>query len=840
MPFEPLIPSPVQELSRAALEWDRFLALLAAYAQSAIGRAWTLALAPSTDLAWLDRQHSLVDETRRLLHEGVRPALAALFDPTDLLAKSRLEGAALEPDEIRRLLDLADQISSWAAILRTPPDRLQGQLPFLTTLAGPILAADLRPLVEIVRAKMLPDGTLTDDASPELGRIRRDMDRQQRAIQDSLRTALRRLSDDGSTQEDLITIRGERFVIPVKSELKRRVSGVVHGASSSGQTVYLEPLETIELNNELVRLFEEELAEIHRIFLAMTRQIAAQAHVIAPGAAILAEVETLSVRARFAHDYACSRPRFSGVSRFEHGAYHSTPPEVRLTAARHPLLEARLKRPQPDGRPAGPIVPLSLSLEDDARQLIISGPNTGGKTVGLKTTGLLALMAQAGIPVPAFEATLPLFTAFHADIGDAQSIEQNLSTFSAHIVNLTRIAQVADPTSLVLLDELGSATDPEEGAALAVAIAEHFLHARAWSIISTHQTALKVYAENTPGVTNAAVGFNAETLAPTYELRQGVPGASAGINIAQRLGLYPQIVEAARSHLSTQTLDIGAFLDRLHEQIAALGQERAALREQEQELRRERGRLETEGLQEYRARTRELEQHLQQLLRDFEQQARSTVQGIEDSATRDKLAQEASRRVARARQEFSAQFATAIAARKPNAMQRAAAQAAAHTRNPQLAALGDLVKLKIGQTGKVTRELDAANVEVSIGIMKMRVPRTDIAAILESAGKPGPSPVSAARKRNVSVHLAEPDQNMRPEINVIGQTADQATDEVQKFVDQAFLAGLQRVRVVHGTGMGILRRTLRAALEGHPHVATVTEADNYEGGQGATIVELRQ
>ncbi len=834
MSFTYSIPCPVPELSRSTLEWDRFLDLLVGYAQSSLGRDWIRALAPSTDLTWLDRQHSLVAEMQRLLHEGVWPASGALFDPTDLLAKSRLEGAALEPDEFRTVLDLADQVSSWAATMRTPPDRLIGELPELSILAGPILAADLRPLVEGLRAKMLPDGTLTDDASSELGRIRREMDRQQRSIQDSLRATLRKLSDDGSTQENLITIRGERFVIPVKSELKRRVSGVVHGASSSGQTVYLEPLETIELNNELVRLFEEELAEIHRIFLAMTRQIDGQAHVIGPGAAILAEVETLVVRARFAADYECIQPKFSGTTRFTKGAFLSNAPELRLVAARHPLLEKRLKNSGES------IVPLSLALENDARQVIISGPNTGGKTVGLKTAGLLGLMAQAGVPVPAFEATLPVFDAFYADIGDAQSIEQNLSTFSAHIVNLTRIAELADKSSLVLLDELGSATDPEEGGALAVAIAEHFLDAHCWSIISTHHTSLKIYAENTEGVTNAAVGFNTETLAPTYELKQGIPGASAGINIAQRLGLYPSIVAAARGRLSTQTLDIGAFLDRLHQQIAALGEERVSLQEQERALRRERTRLETEGLQEYRTKTRELEQQLSALLREFDQQTKETVRGIEDAATRDKLAQDAARRVARARQKFSSQFASAIAARKPNAMQRAAEQAAAHIRNPHLASLGDTVKLRIGQTGRVTREFDANTVEVSIGVMKMRVPRSDIATILQSANKPGPSPVIAARKRNVSVQLAEPDTNMRTEINVIGLTADQAADDVQRFVDQAFLAGLQRVRVVHGTGMGVLRRTLRAALQDHPHVATVTEADNYEGGQGATIVELRQ
>lgn len=617
------------DCSRAALEWEKLLDLLAGYSHSAVGRAWVLALNPSTDAVWLGRQHTLVAEMRLLLAAGFHPALASLFDPTDLLNKSRIEGAALDAEEIRDLLNLADDISAWTALIRTPADALLGKIPELEALTAPLLPADLRPLVDSLRLKMLPDGTLTDDASPGLRRIRREMDQQQRAIESSLRAALRRLSEGGSTQDDLITIRGERFVIPVKSEVKRRVQGVVHGASSSGQTVYVEPLETIELNNDLVRLLEEEQAEIHRIFVAMTRQIAGYATPLGQGAAILAEVETLVIRARFAQEYDCVRPRFSDV------------PDLRLTNARHPLLEKRLRNS------GGSIVPVSLSLATDARQVIISGPNTGGKTVGLKTTGLLAIMAQSGIPVPAEEVLLPLFDAFLADIGDAQSIEQNLSTFSAHIVNLNRIAQIADSSSLVLLDELGSATDPEEGAALAVAIAEHFLRARAWTIISTHHTSLKVYAENTAGVINAAVGFNEHTLAPTYELRQGVPGASAGINIAARIGLDAGIIDAARARLGKQTLDIGNFLDRLHAQLEAIVKERAHMQQREQELARERSRLDVEGLKEWRVKVREMEQKLQSLLKDFEYQARETVRAIDDRAAQQKLSKEAERRIAR-------------------------------------------------------------------------------------------------------------------------------------------------------------------------------------------------
>jgi DNA mismatch repair protein MutS2 len=332
-----------------------------------------------------------------------------------------------------------------------------------------------------------------------------------------------------------------------------------------------------------------------------------------------------------------------------------------LKNARHPLLERRLRAESKR------VVPVSLELAGADRQLIISGPNTGGKTVTLKTAGLLAIMAQAGVPVPADELVSPVFDAFLADIGDAQSIEQDLSTFSAHVTNLNRIAAQATSRSLVLLDELGSATDPEEGAALAVAVAEHFLNAGAWSIVSTHLTSLKVYAESAPGAVNAAVGFDEKTLAPTYELRQGVPGTSAGINIAQRLGLNATIISAARQRLSTQTQDIGRFLDSLHEQLASLTKESVRVRRLEQDLAQERARLDAEGMKEWRAKVRDLEGQLQSLLKNFEYQMRETVRSIEDRAAQQKLSKQAEQRIARLRREFSESFNTAVVAQHTGA-----------------------------------------------------------------------------------------------------------------------------------------------------------------------------
>jgi DNA mismatch repair protein MutS2 len=869
-----LVPDAVGELSGASLGWDACVEMLAGYAQSETGRRWLRALVPSTNIEWIGRQHALVEEARLLLVSGVAPAVGALFDATEVVMRARLEGSALEPDEIKAVAALAEQIAAWAAFLKQDDKGLRGaefadgaELPVLTAAAGTVLAVDLMPLVESIRGKLLPDGSLADDASPDLRRIRREMERQQRAIEQSLQGALRRFTESGTTQESLITIRGERFVIPVKAEWKRRVPGVVHGSSSSGQTVFVEPLETIELNNDLVRLLEEEQAEIHRIYRMMTRQVGQFAEPILAGARVLAELDTVLARGRFGLEFGGIRPEFSVVSRQSsvetplkptdglNGAPgwegssdptslrdvgHPAPgdfsgEELVLKSARHPVLERRLRGE------GGKVVPVSVALDGAHRQMIISGPNTGGKTVTLKTVAMLAMMAQAGVPVTAEEARLPVLRAFLADIGDAQSIEQNLSTFSSHIVRLNAIAEAAGPETLVLLDEVGSATDPEEGAALAVAVAEFFLRRRAWTVISTHHTSLKIYAETTPGVVNAAVGFDERTMAPTYVLRQGVPGASAGINIAERLGLRAEMVTGARERLSTQALDIGRFLDRMHEQLAALEVERGQVQALEAEVRRERARLEVEGLKEWRGKVKELERQVEGLLKDLDHRVRETVKGLDDKATQQKLTKQAERRVAQLRREFSESFNSAVVAQHTGAA-RGDENATPHVVKD--VAPGDVVKLrKLGQTATVQRQIDGENFEVAVGPMKMRVRRDEIAEVIRGGGaaRGGDWKAQAARlkSRGVTVQMAEPDPVVSWEINVIGKTADEARDEVERFLDQAFLAGLPRIRVVHGTGMGVLRRTLREWLKRHPQVGSVTEPPYNEGGQGATVVELR-
>jgi len=832
----PFAPNPVAHSSSRLLEFETLRDLLAGYASSPLGKRRIAELLPSLDRPRIETQQQLTTEIREYRRVGGRFEFAGLPDVQKLIEKSRIGGAALETTEIRDVVLVADRASEWREIVRQPPGAMRSEWTAVEALSGGI--QDFTGFLRSFHNNILPDGTLDDRASPELSRIRRDTEKQKRQIQESLRGYLRKLAEGGTVQDELITIRGERFVIPVKVEQKRRVQGVVHGASSSGQTVFVEPLETIEQNNELVRLLDEEQAEIHRILLEMTRQIGENADAILTAADILAELELQFAKARFAEDYNCvavilsadeglwsdGRPRPSTASAAR----------LLLHRARHPLLERNLKLKN------ARIIPVTIELEGDHRQLVITGPNTGGKTVTLKTLGLLALMAQSGIPVPADRADMPVFDAILADIGDYQSIEQNLSTFSAHVTNIDFISRTATANSLVLLDELGSATDPEEGAALAVAIADHFRNVGCMIVISTHHTSLKVYGANTPGVINASVGFDETTLQPTYELKIGVPGASAGINIAQRLGLNPAIIASARSRLGSQTQDVGRFLDRLHSDLRDLEKERSRMQAREQELDREKSRLANEGRKEQQAKIREMETKLETLFRDFEYHARETVNAVQDRAAAQKLSKDSERRIAKMRREFREQFDSTVVAHATGADRgdlNAQPSLVKHVSE------GDTVKLKsMGRAAIVKKKVGDNHFDVEIGSMKMRIAREDIAAVLTNVqARASNSPLQAARARGITVSLQNESSglNMPAEINVIGRTVDEATSEVEKFVDRAFLAGMPRVRIVHGSGMGILRKALRQYLQKHPHVESVTEPPTNEGGGGATVVELR-
>lgn len=670
---------------------------------------------------------------------------------------------------------------------------------------------EFRSVVRDLAGKILPDGTVADHASVLLGRLRRDIERQKHAIQASLERFLR--SHKEELQEEYVTIRNERFVVPIVAGQRRRIDGVIHGASGTGHTLFVEPLETIELNNELVRLSEEELQEVHRILLEMTDRLRDYADAIERTLAVIAELDLLFAKAQFAIEFGCVVPRFS-------------PDKARrlsLVNARHPLLEDVLRRRRIE------VVPVSLTLDAETRTLLISGPNSGGKTVALKTVGLLALMAKAGLPLPCESAELPWFDEVLADIGDQQSIEASLSTFSAHMTRIREMLDEVTPGSLVLLDELGRATDPEEGGALGLAVLDRFRESGAFTLASTHLLALKMYGATTPGVLNGSMGFDEDTLEPTYVLRLGAPGKSAGIDIARRIGMPASVLDRARGALSTRENDMARFLAELDRRLSeaaalrdSLAAERDRLAAREKQLAEEWSKRET-------AKLKELERQFTLAIQRFDEQAASAIERIVAGAGQKKAAQQAAREIARVKREFREDLDTTLLSTRADAREGAIA--------PLKIVEGSRVRLKgVRDPARVLRLTGEDRIEVQAGFMKMQISRDDVLEVLPEKGEAG-----ARLPGNVSFRSAGPEAYVSfREINVIGLHAEEAIERVDKFLDSAVLASVDRVRIVHGHGMGILKRAIAEYLAGNANVEKFYAAPQSEGGAGATIAELKQ
>jgi DNA mismatch repair protein MutS2 len=798
--------------SAEVLEFEPLRKLVGRFVSSPLGRREIEKLEPHADRERLDADLAEAGEAIGYLRLAARPQPAArgaairidfsgLPELEAAVHKLRIEGASLEPKEIYDVFTLLDRAADAKSVLSAAAERF----PRLGARAQTI--GDFRGLLHDLEGKILPDGTVADNASVALARLRRDIERQRKAIQESLERFLRVHREEGILQEEFVTIRNERFVVPVIAGQKRKLDGVIHGASSSGHTLFIEPLETIDLNNELVRLIEEEAREVHRILLELTGRLRGHAESIRQTLVTMAELELIFAKARFAVEFDCVIPRFSE--------------RLLLKDARHPLLEDVLRRRNKSA------VPLNLELTRTERTLLISGPNTGGKTVALKTVGLLSLMAQSGLPVPAAEAEFPLFEQVLADIGDYQSIQENLSTFSAHVSNIREMALDVTPDSLVLLDELGAATDPEEGGALGSAIVEHFRAAGAFTLVSTHLLALKLYAAGTTGVINGSMGFDEETLEPTYQLRLGLPGKSAGLEIATKLGMPGDIMRRARQSLSDKERDIERFLSELHRRIAETQALESTLREKIAAAEKREKEVAREWAQKESAKLKELERRTDQALAHFEEQAKQTIEQIARSAEQRKAAQEAQRRVSKAKRELREEIETTVLATREDARQGEI--------RPLRIEEGSRVRLRdVREPARVRRRLSGDRLEVEAGFMKMQVSIDDVIEVLPDAPERG-----GKLPQGVSYKPAPALAPVYQEINLIGRHAEEARDAVDEFLDRAVMATASRVRIVHGFGMGVLRNVIHELLSHHPHVSRFYSAPQQEGGAGATIVELK-
>ncbi len=793
------------------LEFPQLKELLRARLTSAPGERALEQLQPSTDRSWVERELARVAEACTLAEQGEAPGFAGLVDPAPLVAKLGVSQVVLAPEELLDLATLLAASTSTRQLVGAP--RYRSLLPQLRELAAEL--GDFSALEHNIRRRILPGGEIDSNASPELAEIRAAIHKTELKLHRALKRILGEAAARAALQDEYVTLRGGRLVLPIRADARTRPDGVVHAQSGTGHTLFLEPLETIALNNELVRLREEEAAEIRRILRALTEQLARRRAELERAAEVIGTLDLLFARARYARDFRCTLPRLE------------TDHSLRLVAVRHPMLEAALQaraHASADG-----VVPISLELDAEHRLLVISGPNAGGKTAALKTLGLAALAAQAGIPVPAEEARLPLFEQILADIGDEQSLVENLSTFSAHILNLREMAAVAGERSLVLLDELGAATSPEEGAALGIALLEHFRGRHALTVATTHHERLKAYAAATPGALNAAVEFDEVNLRPTYRLRVGVPGLSSGLEMAARLGLDAQIVQAARGKLTAEATETSALIRSLHETQQALERLQEEVRGELTRLQQERARLERDWLQEQRKRLAQLEREVQNLLGQYRREMQTVVDSLKDPKVRARLEKTGVRQLGQAATKAQQAFDTAVL---DHLNTGAAPERVARVKQVDAAALapGARVKLRgIARRGVILSRLDADLVEVQIGSLRMRAKTADV----EEIEKP-----KAAESQ--SLRVKESKGRGTAELQVRGLRVEEALEKVDKFLDEAVLAGHTEARVVHGIGTGALKKALTEFLANHPHVESTREGDPDHGGAGLMVIALRK
>ncbi|HUG53678.1 MAG TPA: Smr/MutS family protein [Vicinamibacteria bacterium] len=801
------------------LEFEAIRALVLSHVGSAAGRSRIEALTPHTEPGAVRAALSRTTEGTAVLRTLGRQPYHDLPDISPALVEARVEGHFLEP------LALADVASfaEGAIEIGRRVSRAEAA-PELARLASGI--ADASETAAAIRRAILPGGEVADDASPRLGEVRRTLVRLKAQLQSVMESYLRGKDADRLLQDKLVTTRNDRYVLLLKAEHRGSIPGIIHGSSGSGASFFVEPLPAVEVNNDIVSWGDEERAEVVRILRALTGRVRDRADHLGRAVEILGELDALQAMALTARDMDALAPEVVPAAA-----------GLRLVDARHPLLMTSVvERVGIARRSTREPVPVSIAVDGGSTVLVISGPNTGGKTVALKTVGLLALMAQSGLHVPAAPGTsLPVFRRIYADIGDEQSIAANLSTFSAHLANIVAMTRDLATPALVLLDEVGAGTDPTEGGALGVAIVDMFKERGAMAIATTHHGLMKAYAQSTPGVTPASFGYDPATYEPTYRLEIGTAGRSLALEMAERLGLPLETVQDARRRLDLKEAQAEALLKKLEE-------DQALLRAAEEDLARRRVEVESAearvGLAEREIAARkktEVEAFARELRRRGEDAVRKAAQSIEDTIRR--LEQE---RRSSAAAVAKARSTVARLVREATDEVLAGPGVGLVQPEPERAeapiALGARVKVRsLGVTGEVMG-LHGGEAELAISGKRMRVPRGELVAL----GEPPPSRRGGAVQvsRSPAASSDASGGGGSAEVNLVGLTVDEALPRVDKALDQAALAEKTELRVIHGFGQGTLRRAVAEFLEDHPHVAHVRVGA--EGRGGVTVVELKE
>ncbi len=812
--------------SLQTLELPKILERLSKFTSFSAGSALVRALQPTPDVAEARGWQAETTEARKLLGVKTDVTLGGARDVRPA-AQLAARNGVLDP---ATLLDIKNTLIA-ARTLRRILVKLNEQFPRLAVIANGL--EEIPGLVEAISKTIDERGEVLDSASPQLGQIRRDL----KVARDRLLTKLDRLLTDPRNapyfQEAIVTQRDGRYVIPLKSDFKGRIRGVVHDQSASGATVFIEPLATVELNNNLRELQIAEQNEIRRILAELSAFVGEQAEPITYTVDALAELDLAFAKAKYADAIRAHEPLLKSEGGGRKSDHEIRPPTsdlqprtIKLLAARHPLLNPET------------VVPIDVEMGETngAQTLVLTGPNTGGKTVSLKTVGLLVLMAQCGLHLPAQSGSeLSVFESVFADIGDEQSIEQSLSTFSAHITNITRILNHVNERTLVLLDELGSGTDPGEGSALARAILSYLLDMGATALIATHYPELKGYAHSRRGVKNASVEFDPETLAPTYRLTIGLPGRSNAFAIATRLGLNPTIIADAKTMVTQTDLQAEQLLDEIYRQREAV-------------------RTDREQAEAARAEAEQTERDLNRRLESIEAERRKIIEQARADARRelDALREEVGQlkvKLAHAAQSFGpAQGGSMQAVKEVEAALEAAEDKAALPPAPsapiktpagktRAIRLGDTVKLRALNTIGIVTALTTTEAEVKVGRIRVRA-KLDEVELRGSAEPEEESSKSSAPKQTQTLTLTQTAASPGLELDIRGQTVEDALPELEHYLDAAYYTGLPWVRIIHGKGTGKLRQAVRDFLRQSPLVKSHTSGEETEGGEGVTVVKL--
>jgi DNA mismatch repair protein MutS2 len=826
-------------LALRTLEFDRIVDVVAGLAITPLGAEALRGLEPATDPKAVAAALNATGETTAYLESNALFPLRAGSGLEDALQALQMAGQILDPLPLRSVADFLDSVE----LARNAVRQAAGLFPILDRIVAH--AASFKNEIAAVRHAIDPGGEVLDQASPLLRRVRDDLRQKRQRLRTTLDQFVRGKDTSKYLQEQVVTERNGRYVLMVRSEHRGNVPGIVHGSSASGASLFLEPAATVEINNDIVELEDREREEVRRILLELTDAFRARPEELRASLGVAVELDVLQAKARFGSIVNGLAPEIAIDGRLE------------LREARHPLLIGAVRRRLNDAdgaaeaapHTAADVVPIDVIVDPPARVLLITGPNTGGKTVALKTAGLLSLMAQAGLHVPAGVAKLPVFRSIFADIGDEQSISASLSTFSAHITNIVAMDRAMETPALILLDEVGTGTDPNEGGALATAIVSHFKQRGALVIATTHYDALKTWGTGTEGVVTAAFAFDPQTFAPTYRLVYGAPGRSLAIEIAGRLGMPLGVVSAARGFLSDDQKRLAAHLARVDSQARALESDRARLQRDRRAVDdagsalREREKALTEREERFSRRLNEkLDDRVRQAQRDIDQVIARlkdrSEQLIEQVAVRQRTTGLSTGDTGAARSEARDAIGRIVDQLKSGeggqaGAARAAASAGASA-EPTPPVVGARVSLgALGMEGVIvaihgqTAEIDVRGKRLKARVKELRV-----------VSAPGAAAAPAAKVR-VNVDL-QPREGLLSELNVIGCTVDQAVDRVSRFLDETLVTDQQQIRIVHGHGTGQLRKGLAAYLKEHPLVAKYYPAPREQGGDGATIVELKE